>query len=289
MQYSWNLRLCIFIYKSKSCIISRNSNQMKTPSRQIYHRKSMFLSQHLTMVRTPPDPCHLVNHACLEHCCLIWAKPCERLWLQLNGIVNSRPMFELPYFTYWSREVQMKLPRETKHWLAVEISVLEMSVNEEFEEWKSIFSTERFPNMKPYTEQWSPQRTKKQEMKNSDFTMMVIKQQNRLHRKIVESPSLMIFKGWPCHSKVGWGSQPRDVQTSLPASIILWFCETRTDITGITKLRFLLLIFYLVPKSKDMGWDTRRCTPNPTPPHHRYSAEGRDCDGLVANETFGLT
>lgn len=89
------------------------------------------------MVRTSPDPCHPVNHACLEHCCLICAKPCERLWLQLNGIVNSRPMFEsvpLPYFTYWCREVQMKLLKETKRWLAVEISVLEMSVNEEFEE-----------------------------------------------------------------------------------------------------------------------------------------------------------
>lgn len=183
------------------------------------------------MVRTSPDPCHLVNHACLEHCCLIWAKPCERLWLQLNGIVSSRPMFEsmpLPYFTYWYREVQMKLLRETKHWLAVEISVLEMSVNEEFEEWQSIFSTEKFPNMKPYTEQWSPQRTKKQEIKNSDFTMMVIKQQNRLHRKIVKSPSLMIFKGWPnkALSVQSWLGQSTtwspDISASLNYPLILW-------------------------------------------------------------------
>lgn len=50
-------------------------------------------------------------------------------------------------------ELKRKVLRETKHCLDAEISVVEMSVNEEFEAAQNIFSTEKFPDMKPHTEQ----------------------------------------------------------------------------------------------------------------------------------------
>lgn len=43
--------------------------------------------------------------------------------------------------------------RETKLCLNAEISIVEMRVNEEFEATQNIFSTEKFADMKPHTEQ----------------------------------------------------------------------------------------------------------------------------------------
>lgn len=88
-------------------------------------------------------------------------------------------------------EFNQKVLRETKHCLDAGVSVLEMHVNEEFKELQSIFSTEVSPDRKPHAEQ----RTKKQEIKNSDFMVRMIKQHNRLHRNLVEFSSLMMFQG----------------------------------------------------------------------------------------------
>lgn len=49
------------------------------------------------------------------------------------------------------------------------------------------------------------------------------------------------------------------------------------------QLRLVPPLFYLVPKTKNMSWDTPDVTQ-----HHRYSAEGCDCDDFVANKATCL-
>lgn len=66
---------------------------------------------------------------------------------------------------------------------------LEMSVKEEFKEIQRML--QRFPDVKPHAEQ----KPKKQEIKNSDFMIMIIKQQNWPHRNFVAFSSVMVFQG----------------------------------------------------------------------------------------------
>lgn len=158
---------------------------------------------------------------------------------------------------------------------------------------KAYFLQRSFQTWSSHTEQWSPWRIKSQEIKNSDFTMSVIKGQNRLHRNTVDYPFLMIFKGWPNKTlsvqvwlmfSIMWSPE---VCSSLNYPLIFW-SETRSDNTHGTKFSLLVLFFYLVPKSEVTGWDTCRCTPSSSPQHQRYSSEGCACDDLVANETISL-
>lgn len=119
---------------------------------------------------------------------------------------------------------------------------------------KAYFLQRSFQTWSSHTEQWSPWRIKSQEIKNSDFTMSVIKGQNRLHRNTVDYPFLMIFKGWPNKTlsvqvwlmfSIMWSPE---VCSSLNYPLIFW-SETRSDNTHGTKFSLLILFFYLVPKS----------------------------------------
>lgn len=86
-------------------------------------------------------------------------------------------------------ELNRKMLGEKKHCLYAGVSFLEMSVKAELKKQK-VYSLWRLPDMEPHAAQ-----TKNQEIKKSDFTIMMNKSQNKLHRNFVELFSLMAFQG----------------------------------------------------------------------------------------------